>query len=362
MIQTAEQLSTSVGVSRACRTLQVPRSSLYRAREGAAVEAAVESASIPADPGSANPTPVRPPPPTGLSPAERAAVRDLLNSPRFQDHSPRQVWARLLDQGIYLCSWRTMYRILDACGEVRERRNQVRHPAYTKPELLATGPKQLWSWDITKLRGPMKGVYFYLYVILDVFSRYVVGWMVAEQESAELAQTLIETSCHRQGIRPAQLTLHADRGAPMVAKTMAELLSDLGVTKSHSRPHVSDDNPYSEAQFKTLKYRPDFPDRFGAVADARAWGHDFFLWYNHEHYHTALGLLTPAMVHDGQAPQQRAQRQQVLTAAYQAHPERFFRGAPTVPQLPPAVWINKPKETTGLDATLISSVELSQKA
>jgi putative transposase len=350
MIQTAEQLAQGVGVARACSTLQVPRSSLYRARQPAVVTA------VPARP--------RPIPAQALSPQERAKVRDLLTSERFQDQTPRQVWACLLDEGIYRCSWRTMYRILQEYDEVRERRNQLRHPAYTKPELLATAPNQLWSWDITKLKGPMKWVYFYLYVLLDVFSRYVVGWMVAEQESAELAQLLIETSCQRQDIQPEQLTLHADRGGPMIAKTVAELLADLGVTKSHSRPHVADDNPYSEAQFKTLKYHPDFPDRFGSVVDARAWARPFFHWYNHEHYHTGLGLLTPAVVHYRQANQIQAQRQQVLQAAYAAHPERFVRGQPTVPQLPEAVWINPPKNgrLPAGDATLNSSVEVSQNA
>ena len=193
-------------------------------------------------------------------------MRDVLNSERFQDQAPRQVWAQLLDEGIYLCSWRTMYRILETYGEVRERRNQLRPPSYTKPELLATGPNELWSWDITKLKGPAKWVYYYLYVILDVFSRYVVGWMIAEQESADLAEPLIETCCQRQDIHREQLTLHADRGAVMVASTLAQLLSDLGVTPSHSRPHVPDDNPFSEAQFKTMKYQPTFPQRFGSQA------------------------------------------------------------------------------------------------
>ena len=209
---------------------------------------------------------------------------------------------------------------------------------------MATAPNELWSWDITQLKGPMKGVYFYLYVLLDVFSRYVVGWMVAQQQSANLAQTLMATSCQRQDIPPEPLTLHADRGGPMIAQSMAELLGDLGVSQTHSRPHVPNDNPYSEAQFKTLKYRPDFPTHFGSQADVRVWGRDFFHWYNHEHYHTGLGLLTPAMVHYGQAEGIQTQRQQVLQAAYALHPERFVRGRPTVPQLPEAVWINKPKE------------------
>lgn len=330
MIATAEQLADQVGIATACLTLGVPRSSLYRARVSLG---AVARPSLP-----------RPAPPRTLPPAERLAVRELLNSPRFQDHSPRQIWAGLLDEGLYLCSWRTMYRILADEDEVRERRDQRRHPAYTKPELLATAPNELWSWDITKLRGPAKGIYFYLYVILDVFSRYVVGWMIARQESAALAETLIETSCQRQAIARQQLILHADRGAPMTAKSMAQLLDDLGVIKSHSRPQVANDNPYSEAHFKTLKYRPEFPDRFGSPADARVWGQTFFPWYNQEHYHTGLGLLTPATVHYGKAEPIRAQRQRVLETAFAAHPERFVRGPGTPPRLPEAVWINKPKD------------------
>ena len=348
MIQTAQQLAETVGVSAACTALQVPRSSFYRTPH--------RPRGLP--PGSVR----RPAPARALKEQERIQVRDTLNSERFQDQAPRQVWARLLDEGIYLCGWRTMYRILEAYKEVRERRNQLRHPSYTKPELLATAPNQLWSWDITKLKGPAKWVYYYLYVILDVFSRYVVGWMVAEQESKELAEPLIETSCQRQGIGRDQLTLHADRGSVMIASTLAQLLSDLGVTPSHARPHVPDDNPFSEAQFKTMKYQPDFPPRFGALADARAWARTFFSWYNQEHYHTGLALLTPAMVHYGQAPQRQAQRQQVLQAAYAAHPERFVRGQPQVPQLPEAVWINPPKEEEEnvRDASLNSGTELSQ--
>jgi putative transposase len=236
-----------------------------------------------------------------------------------------------------------MYRILDEHGQVRERRNQLQHPTYKKPELLARRPNELWSWDITKLKGPVKWTYFYLYVILDVFSRYAVGWMVARQESAALAKELIQQSCQNQEVDPEQLTIHSDRGGPMTAKSLALLLSDLGVTKSHARPHVPDDNPYSEAQFKTMKYRPDYPDRFGCPEDVRGWARSFFGWYNLEHHHTGLGLMTPAMVHYGQAFQVRQARQRVLEAAYAAHPERFVRGLPTAPTLPEAVWINKPE-------------------
>jgi putative transposase len=235
-----------------------------------------------------------------------------------------------------------MYRILEERKQVCERRDQLQHPTYTKPELLATGPNQLWSWDITKLRGPVKWTYYYLYTILDVFSRLVPGWLIATCESASLAKQLITEACAKQGIAPDQLTLHADRGSAMRSKTVALLLADLGVTKTHSRPYVPNDNPYSEAQFKTMKYRPGYPDRFGSIQDARAWARTFFHWYNHEHYHSGLGLLTPATVHYGQAQVVLDQRQQVLAAAYAAHPERFVRGVPKLPSLPTEVWINKP--------------------
>jgi putative transposase len=250
-----------------------------------------------------------------------------------------------MDEGTYLCSWRTMYRILEEHHEVQERRNQLRHPHYVKPELLATHPNQLWSWDITKLLGPAKWTYYYLYNILDVFSRYSVGWLIAERESASLAQELITATCIRQGIQPQQLTIHADRGSSMTSKPVALLMADLGVTKTHSRPHVSNDNPFSEAQFKTLKYRPDYPERFGCQVDARQWASAFFRWYNHEHHHSALGLLTPADVHFGRTQAVLAQRQQVLQAAYQKNPERFVKGLSIPAQVPAAVWINPPQAT-----------------
>jgi putative transposase len=325
MIQAAEQLAESVSVSAACQALGVPRSSLYRARQ-------------PKKARQPRPTPER-----ALSQEEKVQVRQVLNSERFQDSAPRQVYATLLDEGEYLCHWRTMYRILDEHGEVRERRNQLQHPTYAKPELLATGPNQLWSWDITKLKGPAKWTYYYLYVILDVFSRYVVGWMVAEREAASLAEKLIAQTCVKQGIESDQLTLHADRGPSMRSKSVAQLLADLGITKTHSRPYTANDNPYSESQFKTMKYRPDFPERFDSVADARSWAREFFRWYNHDHRHSGLGLMTPATVHHGQAEAVRQQRQQVLLVAYAAHPERFVRGVPTPPELPSEVWINKPQ-------------------
>jgi putative transposase len=328
MIETAEHLAEEIGVKCACRVLGVARSSLYRIRQEKMTE------SIPPPEPSLSPR--------ALRPNEKATVREVLNSPRFQDQAPREVYATLLDEGQYLCSWRTMYRILDEHQEVRERRDQLRHPQYTKPELLATGPNQLWSWDITKLLGPTKWTYYYLYNILDVFSRYSVGWMIAERESASLAEELIAATCIRQNIQPGQLTIHADRGSSMTSKPVALLMADLGVTKTHSRPHVSNDNPFSESQFKTLKYRPDYPERFGCQQDARSWAKEFFNWYNYKHHHTALGLLTPADVHFGRALAVLQQRQDVLEAAYRRTPQRFVKGLPKPLILPTAVWINPP--------------------
>jgi len=281
-------------------------------------------------------------PPRTLSDGERHAMLALLHDDRFVDLAPAQVYATLLDESVYHCSERTMYRILSANREVRERRDQARHPAYAAPELLATKPNELWSWDITKLLGPTKWTYFYLYVIIDVFSRYVVGWMIAHHESATLAKKLIAETCERQGIEPGQLTLHADRGSSMKSKAVALLLSDLGITKTHSRPHVSNDNPFSEAAFKTLKYRPAVPERFGAIEHARGCFGDLFSWYNDDHHHGALGLLTPRDVHHGLGDQRVANRAVVLSAAYALHPERFPRGRPVPAQPPTEVWINKP--------------------
>jgi len=327
-MQSAETLGESIGVQAACATLIVPRSSFYRARTK--------------QPGQVVPKIS----PRAISAAEKIKVRQELNSERFQDQSPREVYATLLDEGRYLCSWRSMYRILAEHHEVRERRDQLRHPNYIKPELLATVPNQLWSWDITKLLGPTKWTYFYLYVILDVFSRYVVGWMIAERESAVLAEELISQTCVRQGIQRGQLTVHADRGSAMTSKPVALLLADLGVTKTHSRPHVSNDNPYSEAQFKTMKYCPDYPTRFGCLQDARAWAAEFFDWYNRQHHHTGLALLTPADVHFDRTNDVLQKRQAVLQAAYEKTPERFVKGVPHPTQLPKAVWINPPTART----------------
>jgi len=280
--------------------------------------------------------------PRALSPAEQHAVLDVLHSARFRDAAPAEVYATLLDEGSYLCSERTMYRLLAAAGEARERRDQARHPTYTRPELLATRPNEVWSWDITKLLGPTKWTYFYLYVILDVFSRYVVGWMVGLRETAELAQDFIGATAAKQGIDAGTLTLHADRGTAMTSKPVACLLADLGITQSHSRPHVSNDNPYSESQFKTLKYRPAFPARFASVEVARAFCQTFFPWYNSEHHHSSLGLHTPEALHYGLAAGRQRVRRETLDAAYAAHPERFVQQPPTPPAIPTAAWINPP--------------------
>lgn len=284
----------------------------------------------------------RPKPPRALSPSEAQAVLNVLHEERFMDKAPYEVYAKLLDEGTYLCSISTIYRILRSNSEVRERRNQARHPVYKKPELIATAPNQVWSWDITKLLGPVKWTYYYLYVIMDIYSRYTVGWMIAKQETGTLAKELISQTCIRQGIEEEQLIIHSDRGTSMTSKTVALLLADLGVTKSLSRPHVSNDNPYSESQFKTLKYRPEFPQRFGSIEDARAHCKEFFDWYNNGHYHSGLALMTPATVHHGKAQNCNNRRQIILSSAYIQHPERFVSGQPKTIALPEAAWINPP--------------------
>jgi putative transposase len=327
-----EALSRQVGISQACQALDVPRSWYYRAQRER------QTCAPPA-------APERPSPKHALGAGEKAAVRDLLNSERFMDQPPREVYATLLDEGQYLCHWRTMYRVLAEYDEVRERRDQRRRPHYQRPQLLAREPNEVWSWDISWLKGPARLVYYYLYVILDIFSRYVVGWMIAEEEAGTLAKQFIAATCAKQGIAPEQLTLHADRGAPMRATSVVQLLEKLGVDRSHSRPYTSDDNPFSEAQFKTMKYHPDYPERFESLAQARAWARAFFGWYNNDHHHVGLGLMAPAVVHYGQAEAVRAQRQQVLDAAYARHPERFVQGPPVAAGPPAAVWINPPLDT-----------------
>jgi len=327
MEQAVEELTPIVGTRPACRAFGVAPATIYRRRR---------------PPQPPKPRKPRVPPARALSSTERQEVLEELHSERFVDCSPAQVWATLLDEERYLASERTMYRILAANGETRERRDQLVHPSYAKPELLAERPNELWSWDITKLLGPAKWTYFYLYVILDVFSRYVVGWTIQYKESGRIAEQLIAQAIAQQDIAPGQLTLHADRGSSMRSKPVAFLLADLGVTKTHSRPYTSTDNPYSEAQFKTLKYRPDFPDRFDSILHSRSFGRPFFNWYNHEHCHSGIGLMTPATVHYGRAEAVREDRARVLAAAYAAHPERFVRGVPTPPRLPTAAWINPP--------------------
>ena len=323
-MQTIAELAPTLGIAPTCEALNVPRSSFYRDRQP---RAALKP---------------RPAPPRALTEGDRQVVLDTLHEPRFVDLAPAQVYATLLDEDRYLCSERTLYRVLEANEEVRERRDQLRHPHYAAPQLLATRPNELWSWDITRLLGPTKWTYYYLYVLLDVFSRYVVGWTVATREHGTLAEQLIAESCARQGIEPGRLTVHADRGPAMISKPVAFLLADLGVTKTHSRPHVSNDNPFSEAHFKTLKYRPDFPEKFGSAEHARQHGQDFFPWYNTEHHHVGLGLFTPHDVHHGLAAAKREQRAQVLAEAYARHPERFPNGRPLPRPLPTAVWINPP--------------------
>lgn len=284
-----------------------------------------------------------PAPARALGEAERAEVLEVLNSPEHVDSSPAEVHARLLSQGIYLCSLRTMYRILAAAGGVRERRDRARRPQYHRPELVATRPNQVWSWDITKLRTPYAFVYLYLYVILDIFSRYVVGWMIAEQQTSALAKRLIAESFEREGIKEGQLVLHADRGTQMVAQPTVQLCAKLGIIRSHNRPRVSNDNPYSESQFGTAKQHPSFPGKFDGLVSALSWGREFFPWYNEEHHHSGLAYLTPAQVHRGSFEEVLMRRQAALDEAYRRHPERFVKGSPVVERPPSAVWINRPK-------------------
>jgi putative transposase len=350
-----------VGAKAACAAVGLPRASYYRARPSTGDSAHDSRTAAPGGPpGPDHDVPasaeVREPDhapalvrarqvqPRALTEAERAAVLEVLHCERFADMAPAAIYATLLDEGVYLCSQATMYRLLRQRGETGDRRRHATHPAKVKPELVADAPNRVWSWDITKLHGPAKWTYFYLYVILDIFSRYPVGWMVASRESAVLAERLIAEAVRKQQVDRGQLTLHADRGSSMASKPVAFLLADLGVTKSHSRPHCSNDNPYSEAQFKTLKYRPDFPDRFGSIQDARVFCDRFFGWYAHEHRHSGIGLHTPADVHYGRAHAIREARGRVLDAAHHAHPERFVRKAPEPPKLPTAAWINKPED------------------
>ena len=323
-MRTVTELGPRLGIAPTCAALELARASYYRG-----LKPRVE-------------LPPRPTPARALPAEERQAVLEVLHEPRFVDLAPAEVYATLLDDDRYLCSERTLYRVLAENAEVRERRDQLRHSRFVAPQLLATRPNEVWSWDITRLLGPTKWTYYYLYVLLDVFSRYVVGWTVATREQAAIAEQLIAESCARQRIEPGQLTVHADRGAAMISKPVALLLADLGVTKTHSRPHVSNDNPFSESQFKTMKYRPDFPDRFGSIEHARQHGQDFFPWYNTEHHHVGLGLFTPHDVHHGLAAAKRERRARVMADAFARHPERFPNGPPQPKAVPTEVWINPP--------------------
>jgi putative transposase len=329
-MQTVEEVKDRLGVAPTCAAMCLSRATFYRNRR-------------PRPAPAPRKTPAR-----ALSPAEQQTALDVLHEPRFVDLAPAQVYTRLLDEDRYVCSERTMYRILDANKEVRERRNQLRHPVYRKPELLATAPNQVWSWDITKLLGPVKWTYFFLYVLLDIFSRYVTGWLLATVESAALAKHLIAEACRRQGIDPGQLIVHSDRGPSMISKPVALLLADLGLTKSLSRPRVSNDNPYSESQFKTLKYRPNFPKRFGSAQDARTFCRWFFPWYNTEHHHSGIAMMTPEAVHYGRSSEIIAERQKTLDKAFTLHPERFVRHPPRHQQMPQEVWINPPARSTAI--------------
>ena len=326
-MKSIQQNSKQIGVADACAALDMPRAAYYRwlQRQRSSVSKTKTISH------------------RRLSDQERREVLTILTDERFMDLAVPEIYYTLLDEGKYLCSWRTMYRILDEAKAVKERRNQRRNGSYTKPELLATGPNQLWSWDITKLKGPQKWNHYNLYVIMDVYSRYVVGWLIAERESATLAKRLIEECCRKQNVHRDQLTIHADRGSAMRSKTVAQLMADLGITKTHSRPHVSNDNPYSEAQFKTLKYHNSFPGKFGSLEDARSFLRTFFDWYNNHHRHSGIAMMTAADVHTGNSENIRQQRQQVLRQAHQQHPERFVKGQPQTQPLPKTVWINKPE-------------------
>ena len=322
----AREAAEEYGVAEACRALGLSRATYYRQLSQPDSEGGSERW-----------------PPRRLGAEEEQQVLEILNSERFRDQAVPEAYTVLLDEGRYMCSQRTMYRILGRQGQVRERRHEREHPAYQKPELLATGPNQVWSWDITKIKGPKAWIFYNLYVVIDVFSRYVVAWTISEHESGEQARALIEAACERQGIGREHLTVHSDRGKAMRSKLLADLLGELGVRRSFTRPHVSNDNPYSESQFKTLKYHPSFPERFGSIEDARSYLRAFFQWYNTQHRHSGIAMMTPEAVHTGRCEQVWKQRKETLAAAYQRHPERFVKGEPAPRQVPDQVWINQPK-------------------
>lgn len=324
-MEAAAQVSGEVGARPVLRALGLSPSTYYRRSRGRGVARS------------------RPRPARALSAVEREHVLDVLHCPQYVDLSPREIYATLLSRGEYLCSPRTMYRILAEHCETGERRNRRQNPTYQRPELVATAPNQVWSWDITKLRTLTPFVYLYLYVLLDLFSRYVVGWMIAEQANARLARRLISAAVEKEQVVPRQLTLHADRGSQMIAHPVVALCAKLGILRSYNRPHVSNDNPFSESQFGTAKQHSSFPGRFGGIVDALTWGREFFPWYNHEHHHSGLAYLTPATVHHGRVDEVLEQRDRALLRAYETHPERFVRGRPSAPRPPLAVWINPPE-------------------
>ena len=330
--EAVEELTPVVGVRAACHALGESRARYYRRHRKSPVRAKPER--------------VVTPQPRALSEVERKEIRRVLNSTEHIDEAPATVYAKLLDEGAYLGSVSTMYRVLREHAEVGDCRRHATHPARVKPELVATRANEIFSWDITKLHGPAKWTYYYLYTVIDIYSRYVPGWMLARAERASLAEALLAETIEKQGIERGRLTIHSDRGSPMIAKPVAHLLADLGVTKSHSRPRVSNDNPFIESHFRTLKYRPDFPRSFGSFEDAHTHCTRFFAWYNDDHRHSGIGFHTPADVHYGRAEQVRERRGQVLDIAYTAHPERFVRKRPAPPELPTAAWINQPEEVT----------------
>lgn len=334
-----ESWAPRVGVARACRAFGVAERTFHHRR------AAAQGRLVPR-PSRAKPSDEHDPVPWKIPDDERDHIKDVLCSPRFGDLAPAQVYATLLDEGVYLCSERTMYRILHEHDLVRERRRGHRRSGHHPPRVHATGPNQAWSWDISRLRGPVVRSWFYLYVVLDILSRKIVAWSIDTVESDQVAKRLIQTACRREGINPDQLILHSDRGAQMTGTTIAELLEDLGVTRSLSRPRTSNDNPYSEANFKTAKYRPDYPDRFDTIDEARAWMRRFARWYNQEHYHSGIAYLHPADVHAGRTADIVAARQHVLDTAYRANPERFRHRPPQAAHPPSEAWINKPTVQT----------------
>jgi len=324
-------VSRDVGIQPVLAALGLSRATFYRHQRGLTRR-------------SSPPTPAR-----ALADREEARVLEILNSEEHVDSSPAEVYSRLLSKGTYVCSVRTMYRILARRDEVRERRRRARHPVYTRPQLLATRPNQVWSWDITKLRTEMPFVFLHLYVILDIFSRYVVGWMIAERQSAALASRLIDETYERQGIEAGQLILHADRGSEMVAQATVQLCAKLGITRSHNRPRVSNDNPFSESLFATTKQNPLFPERFTGLVHGLSWGREFFPWYNEMHHHSELAYLTPASIHHESFEPILGRRQAALDAAHARHPERFVNGAPVAKRPPSEVWINKPESEEAQD-------------